>query len=155
MHSNRTCVLTRRDTRAHSCFLSLFLCLSLSACKAMWHKQKVPSTSQEENPHQHPQCNILILDDIKFPDLRKNKFLLFNPLSALFCYRSLSRPIQFVDYLFISFNPLNSIDCASKIHQRCVFSWESKIHKGWIYGSYSIRKLALHLFSKLRGLSDH
>lgn len=75
--------------------------------------------------------------------------------SSLFCYSSLSRPKQFVDPLFISFNPSNSIDCASKIHQRCGFSWESKIHKGWIYGNYSIRKLALHLFNKLRGLSDH
>ena len=32
---------------------SLCLSVSLSACKVMWHKQKVPSTSQEENPHQH------------------------------------------------------------------------------------------------------
>ena len=28
-----------------------------------------------------PTANILILDDIKFPDLRKNKFLFFKPLS--------------------------------------------------------------------------
>lgn len=62
--------------------LSLFLCLSLSLClQGYVTKQKVPSTSHEENLQQHQHCNILILVGIKFPDLRKNKFLLFNPFS--------------------------------------------------------------------------
>ena len=48
--------LTHAFCLSLSLSLSVSLCLSLSACKVMWHKQKVPSTSQEENLHQHQHC---------------------------------------------------------------------------------------------------